>query len=346
MTVFELKAIMRFIGLMLLRGEEDVIAQNLTHLLGWIDSLYILDLGSTDQTWEIVNDFARRDKRIILHDRKPIIYSDNLRGLLFDRYSDRFSPGDWIMKIDADEFYHVTPPAFVNQRLGKMETSVLLQWYFFRLTQAEVNRYDSGQVDVSADRTRPIEERRRYYKISEYAEPRMFKYRRTIRWPDTQSVPFNAGFVARERIPVRHYPHRDPPQMIARFKLRAAMMELRAHAGGHWKLDDWRAEIVDDRGIAQASRGSKRGLSGENGIDTGALLYWEPGSVLKEQPMYNHLAPPMQRLMQRVIHPALLPILDRARPSYDKSFEPQLIPVAVQQSLGRSISAREMMEPG
>jgi hypothetical protein len=331
---------MRYHGLMLLRDEQDIITQNLTHLLGWIDALYILDLGSTDGTWEMVQDFARRDKRIVPFKSAPIIYNDNLRSLLFDQFRDRFAPGDWVMKIDADEFYHIAPATFVQQRLGPLESAVWLQWYFFRLARGEVADYESGKVDVLTDRAHPIEQRRRYFKISEYAEPRMFRYRRGIRWVHDQSVPFNAGLVARERIPIRHYPHRDPLQMQARFNLRAKMMGLRAHAGGHWKLDDWRAEVVDEQGIADASRGEKRGLSGESGIDTGALHYWEPGTELKEQPMYNHIAPPMHRLVQRIIHPLLLPILDSTRRRYDKSYQPEAIPPEVQKSL--AAPAREL----
>jgi len=324
---------MQFHGLMLLRDERDIIAQNLNHLLSWIDALYILDLGSTDGTWDVVRDFARRDKRIVPYKSSPIIYNDNLRGVLFDQFRDRFAPGDWIMKIDADEFYHVLPPAFVKGRLRPLETAVWLQWYFFRLVQKEVDAYESGAVDVMTDRNRPIEDRRRYYKISEYAEPRMFRYRRGIRWVHDQSVPFNAGFVARERIPIRHYPHRDPLQMQARFTLRSAMMGLCAHAGGHWKLEDWRAEIVDGQGVADASRGNKRGLSGERGIDTGSLHFWEPGTPLKEEPLHNHLAPPMQRLVQRIIHPLLLPVLDPMRRTYSKSYQPCPIPPEVQEGL-------------
>jgi len=271
---------MRFHGLMLLRDEQDIIVQNLTHLLSWIDTLYILDLGSTDGTWDVVQDFAARDKRLVPFKRSPIIYTDNLRCVIFDQYRDRFDPGDWVMKIDADEFYHLTPPDFVKQRLRLLDTAVWLQWYFFRLTRGEVDAYESGAVDVMADRQRTITDRRRHYKISEYAEPRMFRYRRAMQWPENVSFPFNAGFVSRQRIPIRHYPHRDPLQMESRFRLRAKMMTLRAHAGGHWKLDDWRAEIVDEKGTAQSSQGNKRGLAGERGIDTGELHYWQPGTPL------------------------------------------------------------------
>jgi hypothetical protein len=323
---------MRFHGLMLLRDEIDIIAQNFDHLLSWIDALYILDMGSVDGTWDIVQEYARKDSRIVPFFSRPIVYDDNLRSMLCDQYRDRFEPGDWVMKIDADEFYHVPPPQFVAERLRPRETAVHLQWYFFRLTQKEARDYESGAVEVEEDRKRPIEDRRRYYKISTYAEPRMFRYRRSMQWPQNASFPFNAGFVARQRVPIRHYPHRDPAQMERRFRLRAAMMKLKAHAGGHWKLEDWHKELVDSDGISTAEQ-TKVGLAGERGIDTGPLMYWKPGTPLLEQPLHNHIPQPFTRLQQRLVHPLLLPILDRRRPRYDRSFQPVPIPPEIARTI-------------
>jgi len=227
-----------------------------------------------------------------------------------------------VVRTDSDEFYHLVPPRFVQERLRRGETAVWLQWYYFRLLKREVEDYESGRVDLRQDRQRPIEDRRRYYKISEYSEPRMFRYRRAMKWPEIESFPYHAGFVARERIPIRHYPHRDPLQMQARFNLRAKIM--RQSPFGHWKLDDWHDELVDDQGISQSSRGSKRGLAGEVGIDTGPLRHWPPGTPLEEQPRY-YVTRPLQRAVQRIIHPMLLPILDPRRRGWNPAFEPELL---------------------
>jgi hypothetical protein len=315
---------------MVLRDEEDIIAQNLTHLLSWADGIYVLDLGSVDSTWDIVNQFARDDKRVVPYRQDPLVFSDNLRGLVFHHMRGRFDEGDWVLRVDADEFYHVTPPQFVKERLRPLETAVWLQWYYFRFLQQEAADYESGKVDLLEDRKRPIHERRRYYKVSQYGEPRMFKYRTQMKWPHTGSFPFNAGYVARERIPIRHYPHRDPLQMETRFRLRARMMMLQASAGSHWKVEDWREELVDANGVSQSSIGKKRGLAGEHGIDTGPLLFWEPGTELHEIPLHNHINPIVKRSVQRIIHPLLLPILDSRRPPWDLSYVPEELPEHMQ----------------
>jgi hypothetical protein len=319
---------MRFHGLMLVRDEADIIVQSLEHLLSWIDAIYILDMGSVDGTWEIVQDYARKDARVVPFISRAIVFDDNIRSMLFNQYRDRFEPGDWVLRTDTDEFYQVPPPRFVAERLRPLDTAVHLQWYYFRLTTQEAADYESGKIDIAEDRKRPIEQRRRFYKISTYSEPRMFRYRRSMRWPHTDSFPFNAGFVSRHRIPIRHYPHRDPLQMERRFQLRAAMMRLHAHAGGHWKLDDWHKELVDAAG-ASASQQSSVGLAGECGIDTGPLLYWQPNTPLPERPNQNHIPPLLTRLAQRIAHPLLLPLLDRFRPKYDFSYHPIPLPAEI-----------------
>ena len=318
---------MRFHGLMLLRDEADIIAESLTHLLTWIDVLHIYDLGSTDETWTIVQDFAARDSRILPFKHEPTVYQDSLRCIMFDELRSGFAKGDWILKIDADEFYPVPPPQFVKERLRPEEGMVHLQWYFFRLTTDEANAYESGDIQIAVDRKRSIMARRRYYKVSQYSEPRMFRYRSTMRWPSKNHWPYNAGFLAYERLPILHYPHRDPQQLIRRLALRSAMMQRNATAGGHWKTNEWQSELVDPHtGIALGMQKEKpEGLAGYNSIDSGPLIYWKPGSPLPEVHLHPHLAPPAQRLLQRLVYSPLLPLLDLQRPSYDRSYQPILI---------------------
>ncbi len=55
----------RFHGLMVVRDEADIIDQTLAHLLSWIDTIFILDLGSSDGTWEIIIDFWKKDNPVV-----------------------------------------------------------------------------------------------------------------------------------------------------------------------------------------------------------------------------------------------------------------------------------------
>jgi hypothetical protein len=214
--------------------------------------------------------------------------------------------GDWFIRADADEFHHIAPPEFVKTRLCPHETIACHQYYDFRITSTEAEDWEQGR-ETPADRKRPIEERRRWFTICDYTEPRLCRYRKSMRWPETVSFPYNAGYVAAERLPIRHYPHRDPVQLARRCRLRAIMLADHDNAcNRHWAQADWKQHIVADN------------LTG--------LRYWKPGTALPEPHFTNHLAPLPKRVLQRITHAWFLPLLDKFRPGYSAAGAPRPIP--------------------
>jgi glycosyltransferase involved in cell wall biosynthesis len=325
---------MRFHGLMVVRDEEDIIPQTLQHILTWCDALYVYDSGSNDSTWEIVHEFSKKDSRIVPFERHPTIFTDGLRGMVFNKYRDRFEPGDWILRVDADEFYEIPPPQFVREKLRDNESRVDLFWYFFRLTSREVREYQND-AQILADRANAIQLRRRFYKVASYAEPRMFRYRRGMQWSPYSSMPFNAGYVARERIPIRHYPHRDPLQMQRRYGLRARMLAVGGTPFPHWKLEDWRKDVVD---VDSSPTGAKemtadQGLAAAPGHTDGELYEWIPGTRLPEYHFTNHIPPLHTRLMRKALYATVVEVLDSRRPKYPLDFKPNYINEATNSAL-------------
>jgi glycosyltransferase involved in cell wall biosynthesis len=319
------KSAAAFHGLLVIRDEDDIIKECLNHLLTWADAIYVLDLGSTDETWAIVRELASRERRVVPFRSQSVVFSETIRGYVFEQYRDRFRDGDWVLRLDADEFYHINPREFVSERISPAETCVYLGWYYFRLTTLECEAYESGRLDLTSDRKRPIIERRRFYKMPDHAEPRMFRYRSNMKWSGTASFPNHAGFIARERIPIRHYPHRDPVQMKKRYKLRSQMMKLNGSAGPHWCLEDWRKDVIDyDPTSFKATERTEatEGLSAAKGHTFGPLHYWDAGEPLPPLVGSQHLGGWTKRTVQRVIHPALLPVLDSFRPGWEKKFNP------------------------
>jgi glycosyltransferase involved in cell wall biosynthesis len=303
----------KFYALLPVRDEADIIGQCLRHLLTWVDSVYVFDTGSVDETWEIVQDFAAKDKKVIPTRKDPVFFSENrLRGWLFHQARQQMRDGDWFLRVDADEFHHIPPPEFVKTRMRKHETIAYHQYYNFALTASEVKAWEVGKERL-ADRARPIEERHRWFTPSVYSEPRLCRYRDTMQWPPTVSFPFNAGFVARDRLPIRHYPHRDPAQLARRCRLRAVMMadkENRSHWTKpelhHWAETEWRKFITAD--------------------NLPELKHWSPNTELPEFQFVNHLAKLHIRVVQRIAHGCLLPLLDRSRSCWPDDAYPQRIP--------------------
>jgi glycosyltransferase involved in cell wall biosynthesis len=294
---------MKFICLLPVRDEADIIGQSLAALLRWADRIYIFDTGSLDQTWEIVQQFARQDRRVAPLRKEPVYFSEpRLRGYMFHIARQEMREGDWFLRVDADEFHHLPPPEFVKTRMRPGETVAYHQYYDFRLLQSEADAWERGQ-ETLADRRRPIEDRRRHYTISTYSEPRLCRYRPSMQWPQTVSFPYNAGYVARERLPIRHYPHRDPAQLHRRCRLRALML-ADPHNRSHWtcpELHPW------------AEREWKKFVTPDT---LPGLNFWPPGTDLPVVRQFNHLRPPPVRILQRIIHRWLLPQLDKRRPSF------------------------------
>jgi glycosyltransferase involved in cell wall biosynthesis len=276
-------------------------------LLGWADMIYVFDTGSVDGTWEIVEGAALREPRIRPIRRDSVYFSQKLvRGWLFRQARQQMRDGDWFLRVDADEFYHIPPPEFVKTYMRKHETIAYHQYYNFCLLESEVAAWEGGR-ETLADRARPIHDRRRWYIPASYSEPRMCRYRRTMRWPSTVSFPYNAGFIARERLPIRHYPHRDPAQLVRRCHLRAAMMaDGTRPEWHHWNNTDWRTFVTSD--------------------SSPGLKYWNPGQDLPRVDFSSHLSKGHIRLMQRLTHAFLLPALDRLRPDWNDDVYPERIP--------------------
>lgn len=327
---------------MLVRDEADILPESIPHYLTWLDGLYVMDLGSTDGTWEILTQLASRDSRLVLHSTRNLVFSQGLRAILFESYRDRFAAGDWIVKADADEFYDVPPTVFAAQSLSARETCVHLQWYFFRLTTIEVDAIERGAISMSEERRRPIVDRRRHYKLPSHAEPRLFRYRPTMRWSPANSFPYNAGYVARARIPVRHYPHRDPWQMAARYRLRSAMTAVGGLArASHWRLDDWRRDVVfidPNSGLAREQNSGGVGLDAVEAHTDGQLHYWQPGEALPVPGVSSgHLASPVVRLAQFTIHAGPLRLFDHLRSGFSREYQPAQLPDAVRRQLSAPV---------
>ena len=323
-------------GLMLVRDEADILRESIPHYLSWLDGLYVMDLGSTDGTWELLRAFAAKDSRVVLHATRDLVFHEGLRAILFDAYRDRFAEGDWIVKADADEFYDVPPLPFTEKYLRPSDTCVYVQWFYFRLTTLDVETIEREGVTIASERERPIAERRRYYKMPTHGEPRMFRYRASMRWPAHNAFPFNVGYVAAARIPVRHYPHRDPWQMAARYRLRSEMMRVAA-GPLQWRLDDWRRDVVivdATTGRSQEQNSTGVGLAAPGAHTDSELRYWAAGERLPESGFSTaHLSRPLQRAVQRVVHAGPLRWIDRMRTPYSTDYQPLAVPDEVRRRL-------------
>ena len=285
---------MRFHAIMLVRDEADVLPDAIAGIMGWADALWVLDNGSIDGSWEIVRQAASSDSRIQAWGQTRAVFSDALRAAVFHDARASFGHGDWIARVDADEFFHTPPPEFVRDRVGRRESFVCGLLHEFVLLKREAAAIERGEEE----RLLSISERRRWWTPNQFPEPRLFRYRRSMKWPGTRGHPWLAGVMARERIQIRHYRWRTPEQARRRWALREAVRPSMPFGGAHWSIDDWRAEGLRTR--------SDPGVS-----------FWKPGTALEPFASPSPVNAPLRRLGKAALaRCGVQSIVDKVLPGY------------------------------
>jgi hypothetical protein len=243
----------RIHGLMCVHDEADVLDEVLDHLLPMVESLHILDTGSRDGCWDIVRTRQRRDARVETVERSGVPFCNGHRGVLFELARRRFRAGDWVARFDPDEFYvpGLLPPddaghaadlhEFLATRVRPWEGRVLARMFEFVITAGEAAGLAAGRGGGGAS----IREARRWYVTDPVPEPRLFRFRRGMRWGPGHANPFSPGLVAAERVAVAHYRWRSLDQMKVRHANRLAAAGV-THHGTHWSVPSWEEWVYAD----------------------------------------------------------------------------------------------------
>ncbi|MGB8700746.1 MAG: glycosyltransferase family 2 protein [Thermosynechococcaceae cyanobacterium] len=227
---------MKIYGLCVVKDEDDIIQQSINHALKFCDCIIILDNGSTDETWNILQDLARQHtNQIILFGQSTEPFRDSIRSLIYNEFHKQLSEEDWWLRLDSDEFLVQDPRHFI-QATHREKADFIQAWQIqFYYTDQDHKNWLAGQ-DL---RDNSIIERRRYYKIN-WREYRFFRNQSHQSWDINQSSQWPNGLqtVAHKKIYNRHYQYRDPEQIQKRLKGRYKNPEF-----NHVNSLDWQAHI-------------------------------------------------------------------------------------------------------
>ncbi|SJZ65443.1 glycosyltransferase family 2 protein [Treponema porcinum] len=208
---------MKIFAIMLVKNEADIVESVIKDAEKWADRIFIMDNGSTDGTWEIVQSLKNDIVVPWKQDFRP--YSNGLRADVFNEFRHEASDGDWwCFKLDADEFYYDNPKEFL-EKIPRKYSLVAKKSLDYVITAEDLQEYDfSG--DFEKDR-----EHIKYLKNTCWSEPRFFRYRKSLKWnfETTSHYPKYAGLLSQEYILVKHYQFRSPKQMQARLDLRNSL---------------------------------------------------------------------------------------------------------------------------
>jgi hypothetical protein len=150
--------------------------------------------GSTDGTWELAQQMAREDSRLILYRHESVYFRNDLRTVLLNEYRNCPEAGDWLAMVGAAEFYDISPPEFVYTRPHKCETAVSDKRYDCKANNQASLRLREPST-LSDERKLSTRDGQRCHSLPTYSKRRLFEYRSTMHWVPPR-VPYDLGFTA------------------------------------------------------------------------------------------------------------------------------------------------------
>lgn len=266
---------MRILGLCLVKNEADIIRMSLRESLHWCDRIFVFDNGSTDATWDYVQEAARSDARVVpfKQDGKP--FDDALRAEIFAAFRHEAAEGDWWSRLDADEFYVDEPRAFLAA-VPHAHHVVWGSWLQYFLTTEDLARFSPADEQSPPEMTPELLPR--YYQ-AKGGEARFFRHRKGLVW-NGGAWPTHLGLVEPRRIRVKHFQYRSPAQIQRRLDTRRAAAAAGWQHFAHSTQESWRDKVADATRLT---------------LDRG------DGQLAAEQ-SNAHLEPTTQRALKRIMH--------------------------------------------
>lgn len=255
---------MKLYAICLVKNEDDIIGQTLTYATHHCDKIFVIDNGSTDHTWEIVQELAEEYPQIVPFVQTLDRFDDGLRWLAYEAHHHELTDTDWWMILDSDEFLAEDPRPVIQQAM-KEQAEVIMTWQIqFYYTEKDLEAWEAGRDS----RDLPIFTRRRYYRI-DWSEPRFFRNQASGTWETSflsrqlpmppwlrkttssskltrENLPTRRGKISRRRILNRHYQYRDPLQIEKRLKLRYGHPSFAAQADSI----DWRTKMRSSKRLS------------------------------------------------------------------------------------------------
>ena len=109
---------------MMLRNEADLLAAIINHAAELFDSIAIVDVGSTDGTFEMLGKIARQDDRFRIYTCRT---QERYQAAMMNRLARqaRDDGADWVFFLDGDEFLNVDGRAELLSYLGAFSGDVM-----------------------------------------------------------------------------------------------------------------------------------------------------------------------------------------------------------------------------
>ena len=223
------------------RDEADILGYSLDAALRWAHVIHILDNGSTDGTWELLEEYAAREPRVVLAGRHEGEFENAIRGEVGERAAADARPGDWWCRLDADELYVDDPREILAKIPPEFGTvsSASIEYYF---TDVDLHAYEADPEGYVANWSPNM---MRYY-AAHWGERRFVRYHADKPWSGAWPRDSSRLAGARQRVRLRHFKYRTPPQIERRVRRRLDPVVGKAfrHETGWPEFEAWSEHLL------------------------------------------------------------------------------------------------------
>ena len=235
-------------SLLLVKNEADIIRASLMAAVKWSDKVIVMDNGSDDGTWEIVQELAAQDIRIVAFMQYTGGFHIGLRAKAFRAFRHELSSRDWwCVRLDADEFFSEDPRNFLANIPNKYNCVKKISTDYV-LTEEDIQGH-KFTGDFTNDRqyiTHHLPERRK--------ERRFMRHRPWLIWCEKWRYPHPMGRTAKACIAVDHYQYRSPQQMEKRYDTRQKAKKDGCGSFLHENGSSWKEYLWNTKRLNSQSR--------------------------------------------------------------------------------------------
>lgn len=199
----------KIFGIMLVKNESDIIETCLSELVQWLDKVFILDNGSDDGSWDIIQRMAKENPRVVPWKQDFSPFRRSFRAEIFNRFKHEAGPDDWWYIADSDEFFLDDPHDFLSRVPKNRHVVFKKSLDYFITVNDDSARAFSGVFANDRDKIKYLQE------IC-WTEIRLFRHRESLSWPNDRDKPLRMGLHYEKPILIQHYQFRSPNQMQKR----------------------------------------------------------------------------------------------------------------------------------
>jgi hypothetical protein len=217
---------MEIYGISVVQNEQDVVRENLEWASRFFERIWVWDLGSSDDTWEILQEL--QSERVCVAQRPEVEFSRAVRPFFLNEVRSQIPDGAWLYRLDADEFLASDPKPILEQ--AEAEGAELVRAWHLNFYPVAAELGQLAELGEAEWLRIPLFERLRNYRV-EWIEWRFLRLLPGVVWEASggRSKKYRSDGqkpkLASHDAAVRHYRYRSPSQVARRFPIRRRMFE-------------------------------------------------------------------------------------------------------------------------